>query len=263
MRLDGYRSRGWLRIPFDRELLAWVSEVLPVAKDTVIAPENARWHVCEHTWFVGVNALPNDRTGALAGRLPLSGQAVETVAALGFPTDRWDRAQVSTVFPGYPRPRDGETEAAFAYRRDRDAAHVDGLTAIGLTRRRMLREPHAFILGIPLTEVEPEASPLVVWEGSHGIMRNAFDAVLRQHPPETWRDVDLTEAYHAARHDVFRRCTRVTAHARPGEAYLVHRLALHGVAPWKPGAKAPDEGRMIAYFRPLLEGKVSEWIDAD
>ncbi len=260
MLAEGFRTRGWMRFPFDRELLEWVSSALPVARNAVMAPENARWHVCEDTWFVGVNALPNDSNGALAGNGPLRGKAVETVAASGFPTDSWDRAQISIIYPGYPRPREGETEAAFAYRRDRDAAHVDGLMRIGCERRRMLREPHAFILGIPLTEAGPDAGPLVVWEGSHEIMRQALGEVLCPNPVEAWTEVDMTEAYHAARREVFRNCPRVPVHARPGEAYLVHRLALHGVAPWKPGAVASDDGRMIAYFRPPLAGAVSDWI---
>ncbi len=73
--------------------------------------------------------------------------------------------------------------------------------------------------------------------------------------------MDVTEAYHAARREVFETCARVVVHARPGEAYLIHRLALHGVAPWRAGAKAPPEGRMIAYFRPEI-GSPADWIEA-
>ncbi len=261
MRVDGYLRRGWMRFPFDRRLMEWVRAALPVAREAVTAPENARWHVCGGTWFVGVNALPNRPDGAVAGERPLRGKAVETIAALGLPVHRWDRAQVSVIYPGYPRPREGETEAAFAYRRDRDAAHVDGLKRVGRGRRRMLHEPHAFILGIPLTDAGPGASPLVIREGSHEIMREALDAILRPKPVDGWSDVDLTEAYRSARHEAFRLCPRVRVHARPGEAYLIHRLALHGVAPWNSDAKASDDGRMIAYFRPLLEGPMSDWLD--
>jgi hypothetical protein len=39
----------------------------------------------------------------------------------------------------------------------------------------------------------------------------------------------------------------------------VHRLCLHGVAPWAADATAPPEGRMIAYFRPMLRS-VAAWL---
>ena len=168
---------------------------------------------------------------------------------------------MSVIYPGYPRPREGESDAAFRYRRERDAAHVDGLLPVGPERRRMLHEPHGFVLGLPLTEASAGASPMVVWEGSPAIVRRALGAALAAHPVNTWGEVDLTEAYHAARREVFESCRRVPVQAVPGEAYLVHRLALHGVAPWGPGAQAPEAGRMIAYFRPQLTGSVRGWID--
>ena len=114
----------------------------------------------------------------------------------------------------------------------------------------MPQEFHGFILGVPLTEADPGAAPLVVWEGSHRVIARAFRAVLDPVAPEHWPETDLTEAYHAARREVFETCPRVAVHAAPGEAYLVHRLALHGVAPWEEGAEAAPEGRMIAYLRP-------------
>ena len=52
----------------------------------------------------------------------------------------------------------------------------------------------------------------------------------------------------------FESCERVVVHAEPGEAYIVHRLALHGVAPWVDGAEAGPDGRMIVYFRPEIGG---------
>ena len=36
-------------------------------------------------------------------------------------------AQLSVIYPGYPKPRVGESEAAGRYRVKRDAAHLDGL----------------------------------------------------------------------------------------------------------------------------------------
>ena len=167
------------------------------------------------------------------------------------------RAQLSVIRPGYPQPSPDETPAAFAFRRDRDAAHLDGLLPIGPDKRRMVKEPHAWILGLPLNDAT--ASPLTVWEGSHEILRAALLQALSPHPPETWGDIDITDAYQAARKRIFASCRRVELPARPGEATLLHRLLLHGVAPWKLGDHAPGEGRIIAYLRPQL-ASVKSWL---
>ena len=84
----------------------------------------------------------------------------------------WHPAQLSVIYPGYPRKDPDESEQAHRYRRLHDAAHVDGLLPVGPARRRHLREPHGFILGLPLNRVS--ASPLVVWEGSQQVMQGAF-----------------------------------------------------------------------------------------
>jgi hypothetical protein len=154
---------------------------------------------------------------------------------------------------------DSESEAAFVYRRDRDAAHVDGLLPEGPNRRRHLREYHGFILGIPLVEYSKAASPLVVWQGSHEIMRQTFMRAFEGLAASEWGDLDVTEVYHEARRQVFQSCSRVEIQAKPGQAYLVHRLALHGIAPWQPGADATEDGRMVCYFRPEIGG-AEEWL---
>ena len=123
----------------------------------------------------------------------------------------------------------------------------------------MIREPHGFILGLPLTEADPDAAPLVVWEGSHEILRRAFAAALAPHPEEAWPDVDPTDIYQAARREVFASCRRVALPARPGEALLLHRLVLHGMAPWAEGAVADPMGRVNAYFRPEFPS-VADWL---
>jgi hypothetical protein len=223
-------------------------------------PEHrARWLRCGGTWFVGVNVFPNDVTGAVpaSGVPPLAGAPVDFIAEhLDLPAIRWDQAQVSVCFPGYPRPSAGESAAAFRFRRDRDAAHVDAITRFD-GRRRRLGEAQAFILGVPLTDAPPDAAPLVVWEGSHEVMRRALRARLAHVPAERWAAEDLTETYVAARRECFETCRRVPVVARPGEAYLIHRLALHGVAPW--AADAVGE-RAVAYFRPdPFPGAAREW----
>ncbi len=125
----------------------------------------------------------------------------------------------------------------------------------------MVKEPHRWILGVPLNACGAGASPLVVWEGSHRIMQAALADALAGHPSEPWSEVDVTDAYKTARAEVFRTCRRVELPVQPGEATLLHRHLIHGVAPWAEGAMAPPEGRIIAYFRPQM-AQVSDWIAA-
>ena len=160
--------------------------------------------------------------------------------------------------PGYPRQGADEDDSAFRYRRDRDAAHVDGLHRIMPGRRRKLLERHAYILGIPLNDATDDAAPFVVWEGGHKIMKAAFAERFAGIPPDHWAEEDITDAYQAARREVFGACARVLIHAKVGEAFLVHRHALHGVAPWPDGTGR----RAIAYFRPEFASGAgsAEWL---
>ncbi len=255
-------EKGWRRFPHDPVLAEWVDQTLPAARQAVRAPENARWLRCGGTWFAGVNALPNDTNGAVDGGPPVAGQVVNFIhGELGLSGFGWDPAQLSVCYPGYPRPMDGESDANFAFRRDRDAAHVDGLRREEPGRRRRLREHHGFILGIPMAPVSADASPLVIWEGSHHMVREAFRTVFAGIRPDHWSEVDVTDAYHAVRREIFDTCKRVVINARPGEAYVIHRLALHGVAPWPDAAQAGPDGRMIAYFRPET-GNPEDWLSA-
>ncbi|MBI1218731.1 MAG: hypothetical protein GC186_09315 [Rhodobacteraceae bacterium] len=259
---QGFFATGWVRFGPDPVVKDWVAHARPAALEALTAVENAHWWRCGGTWFAGVNVLANDAAGRIGGGPPLGGAAVDFVAdALGLSLPL-DPGQLSVTRPGYPQPSEDESAAAARYRRDRDAAHVDGLLPIGPDRRRMIREPHGFILGLPVTESSADAAPLVVWEGSHQIMRRAFAAALHGHPPEDWPDIDVTEAYHAARREVFATCRRVAIPARPGEATVIHRLALHGVASWAEGATADPAGRAIVYFRPELPGGIADWLAA-
>ncbi len=246
-----FLDRGWVRFPRDPVLADWAARALPVAEVCLAEPgHRQRWLRCGGTWFAGVNVFPNDAVGAVPGQgVPrLAGPPVAFAqTALGLSGFDWDAGQVSVCFPGYPRPWEGESESAFRFRRDRDAAHVDGLTRFA-GRRRRLGEVHAFILGLPLDDAPPDAAPLVVWEGSHEIMRQAFRDRFAGLPPDAWAAEDITDAYVAARRMAFERCRRVPVNARPGASYLVHRLALHGAAPWSAGEGVAR--RMIVYFRP-------------
>ncbi|MDR7124981.1 hypothetical protein [Pseudotabrizicola sp. 4114] len=238
---------GWCRIGPDPAIADWARAALPVAEQA-IADSAEPWR-CGGTWFVGVDALPNGPDGAVAG-------AAFPWAALPLTPVPLHPAQLSVIRPGYPQPSPDESASALRFRQTRDAAHLDGLLPVGPARRRMIREPHAWILGLPLTDIR--AAPLVVWEGSHRIMAQALQDALRPHPPQHWGDIDVTAAYQAARAEVFRSCPRRELPAGIGEATLLHRLTVHGVAPWQ-GAEAGD--RIIAYLRPML-ASVAEWITA-
>ena len=259
-RVNGLSVRGWQKFAAERVVADWVAHALPVARCAVSDPRNKGWLQCDGTWFVGVDVLDNDAEGRIGGSDALSGTAVEVVRDwLGY----WPslhRGQVSVVYSGYPRPRKNEGEKAFQYRVKRDAAHVDGVLAEGPKRRRHVRQPHAFILGLPLVNADSDASPLVVWEGSHTIMREAFREVFAGHSPASWTGVDVTESYLDARRKVFMTCRRVVLPARPGEAVLLHPLTLHGIAPWRSAAQSGPDGRMVVYFRPELSGGVSAWL---
>ncbi len=252
---------GWTRFAFDPALARWAEHADAAAVHAENDPDNAEWLRCGGTWFVGVNALPNDAGGQLPGGPPLTGAAIEAAHGLsgGAPLDR---AQASVCYPGYPRQGEDESDSAFVYRRDRDAAHVDGLHRIMPGRRRRLLERHAYILGLPLNDAPPDAAPFVVWEGSHKIMQAAFIRRFESVAPERWADEDVTEAYQAARREVFAICDRVEIAARPGEAFLTHRHVLHGVGPW--GADSGGARRALAYFRPefAAPSEASDWLTA-
>jgi hypothetical protein len=241
-------AAGWRRIGAHPAIAAWAA----AARTAAVAALDLHgdpWRA-GGTWQVGLDALPNDDSGAIAGT-PFPW------AALGLPPQPLHRAQLSTLRPGYPQP--GGDIAAHRWQLRRDNAHMDGLIAEGASRRRFVREPHAYILGLPLTPADPGASPLVVWEGSHLILRDALAAALAPHPPAAWGGIDITDAYIAARARCFAACPRVELPARPGEATLLHRHLLHGVAPWADGARAAPEGRIVAYLRPLMRS-VADWL---
>lgn len=258
----GFQMQGFRLFAFDPAIAAWADHAANVSRRIVADPANDRWYRHGRTWFAGVNILPNDARGTVDGGPPLSGAVLDHVATgLGLAGIALDRAQVSVCHPGYPQPSAEESEAAFRYRRDRCAAHVDGILK-GADGRRRPGEPHGFVLGVPLTVSAREASPLVVWEGSHEIVRRHFEDALRGLPEALWPETDITEAYHAARREAFTTCRAIKIHALPGECYLVHRLALHGIAPWADGTPGGPDGRMVAYFRPPIP-RWRDWLDRE
>ncbi len=233
----GLDAQGYVVLPWDAGVDRWAKAAWDAAQ-TLDMTEKRHGE----TWFVGVDALPNAGDGSIGG-MPLSGRWEGMID----PPDHWHKAQLSIVYPGYPQQDAGESDAAHRYRRDRDAAHLDGLLPEGPDKRRHLREPHGFILGLPLSDVTD--SPLVVWPGSHRVIATAFARAYDGIGPAAYGDLDVTEVYQAARREVFETCQRVELPARRGEATLLHRHLIHGVAPWGDGG----EPRPIAYFRPLID----------
>ena len=78
-------------------------------------------------------------------------------------------------------------------------------------------------------------------------MRDALRDIIGDKDPKS---VDLTEGYKTARASVFAQIDPIEVTVVNGQSVLLHRHMLHGVAPWKATDSAPDEGRMVAYFRP-------------
>lgn len=237
---------GFAVLPYDAAVARWAAAA-DAACDRMLASRPPLRH--GGTWCVGVDALKNAPDGSVDG-VPLAGAWRDLVPL----PDHWHRAQLSVVFPGYPAQDAGDSDAAHAYRVTRCAAHVDGLHGEGTPLRRHLREPHAFILGLPLHT--SAASPLVVWSGSHALMRATFAKCYDGIPPQHWGDVDVAAAYQEARRVVFATCPQVAVTAGPGQVVILDRHLLHGVAPWDPAITDPC--RKVAYFRPL--GPVADWL---
>jgi len=243
------RQNGYVIFDTDPRVARWARAAeraaTQIASDPAIRADNLRHG---ETWFVGVDALPNGPEGQLDG-VPLTGPWQELV-----PDVPMHSAQLSIIYPGYPQRDPEQSTANHQYRITRAAAHVDGLLPEGPERRRYAREFHAYILGLPLNAVS--AAPTVVWPGSHVIMQAALrDAIGNRAIGE----VDLTEAYHAARRVVFETCRPVPIVAEPGQSFLIHRFALHGTAPWDGPAAL---GRMIAFFRPQFTDP-QDWLVTD
>ena len=255
-----FLEQGWVAFPPEPSVDEWCASVRSDALAKAQDPEErVRWLRHGGTWFAGVNALGADEAGRVGGGPPLQGQAMSYAKTLYGPA-KLDPGQVSVIYPGYPKRDPSESNQAHNFRLRRDAAHVDGLLPTGAERRRKMQEPHAWILGIGLTAQDQGASPLVVWSGSHKIMQRAFAKALETRDPAEWHTLDMTETYHAARRACFETCPRVPLPSAPGATHLLHRLTLHGVAPWDDTAIAGPDGRAIVYFRPAAPQPPEGWL---
>lgn len=243
---------GFTVFAYDPAVARWADAALRIGRKVAADPDIRRTNLRHgETWFVGVDALPSAPDGSISD-VPLDGSWRNHVTA----PERWHPAQLSIVYPGYPLQDEGESAANHSYRIRRYGAHVDGLLPEGPARRRYLKEPHAFILGLPLNL--SNAAPLMVWPGSQKIMAAAFEVLRTVDDP---MNHDITDIYQTARRKVFGQIEPQAIVAEPGQAVLLHRHLLHGVAPWNEAAMAPQEGRMIAYFRPQFSAL--EWLSPD
>ncbi|MEM8496921.1 MAG: hypothetical protein AAF542_02795 [Pseudomonadota bacterium] len=267
-----FTESSWVIFKHDAELAAWRQHALPSAVESATVAANQQWFRHQGTWFVGVNALPNDSYGKVAGSEALSGAAVNCLqryvhSAFGTLDTTsysiaWDRAQVSICYPGYPGKSPEEPDSAHLFRLQRDAAHVDGLLRERKSKARYVREHHAFIFGIPLSEFTADAAPFVVWEGSHKIIQRRLQERLASVPTHSWHGEDISQAYIKAREEVFTHCERKEIYVQVGESFAVHRLAVHGMAPWSEQASSDSYGRVIAYFRPQIIN-ATQWLNAE
>lgn len=199
------------------------------------------------TWFVGVDALPNAQDGSL------SGVAFDGPWALDLPCSLpLHPAQLSIIYPDYPKQDAGQSAANHTYRTHRRAAHVDGLLPEGPDKRRYAREFHGYVLGVHLNDCV--SAPTVFWKGSHSIMRGALNEVLDS---KSVYETDVTDVYKAARNEIFAKCEMIALPAELGGSFLLDRFTLHGTEPW--AGLAQSEGRMTAFFRPQLEN-ASDWL---
>lgn len=252
-----FNKLGWAKLPYDPALAAWVKQAYPQAIQAANDPHNtANWLRCQGTWFVGVDVLTNPA--------PLTGPALETAQyAMGIDAFDWGLGQISVCYKGYPKQDTNESPGMFNYRKNRAFAHLDGLKAVGANRRRKMDEFHGCILGIPLNIAPAKAAPFIVWQGSHLIFRDMLSKAYAGTPPANWHTIDITEIYQQTRAQIFDSCIPVELHAKPGEAYIAHRFALHGMSSWDAALDGPNDGRMIAYFRPYWQGDKAGWLAQD
>lgn len=230
---------GFAVFPNDPDVVRWAQAAFAAGLTVTQDPDiQAKWLRHGGTWFVGVDALPTKGDGSIHG-VPLAG-AWRTAVPQG---THWHRAQLSVTYAGYPMQDEADTDTAHRFRLRRFSGHVDGLHLEN--GRRIVRELHGFILGVPLNATL--ACPLMIWPRSHDGIGAGLRKTIGNRDP---RGIDVTDAYVAARREVFDTITPVPVTASPGQVILLHRHLVHGIAPHDANVAMPEEGRMVAYFRP-------------
>lgn len=254
-------QQGWCRLPKSEALLSWAEALLDAAQTCMKAPENHQWWRYQDTWFAGVNALPNNKIGAVAGLPPLPWSLLTLLADYcQTSVVELDQGQISGLFPGYPQIDPQQSAAANQFRRQHYAAHLDGLVPLGPKRRRFLTEQHSFILGISLTSHPIDAAPLIVWPDSHKRIQAWLIDSLSAQPEKHWHEIDLTDGYQHIRKQILDDTEPQALHLTKGEAYVMHRHLLHGMGDWPNAIADPhSQGRIIVYFRPCWHQPI-DWL---
>lgn len=259
--LDTYQQNGWCKFAADEQILEWTEHAQPAVKSAIKDTHNQHWFRYQNTWFVGVNALPNDSYGRVLGGPPLQGAAANFIQQkLGRDISKLDQAQISAMYPGYPKPSETEPTASFNYRVKRDAAHVDGLLRESNGTARYAQEFHEYILAISMTHNDSGSSPFVVWQGSHNLFNAEFSRFFDGYSTDQIAKMDLSECYKSIRKTVFNTCKRVELPLKYGECVVAHRMLLHGTAPWQEDIN-DNQPRILCFFRPItLTAK--QWLSA-
>ena len=134
-----FGDTGYIKFKYDEQIAKW-AQFAGIKGNEILANPNqlAKWLQCEGTWFVGVDVLPNDSQGNF---LEVDFPYIFKVLLDKINLKPYHKAQLSVIFPGYPKPRAGDSVAAFEYRLKRDAAHVDGLLPIGTKKGGISSNP--------------------------------------------------------------------------------------------------------------------------
>ncbi len=255
-----YCNKGYCRFARDERLVSWIDSISSAAEAILADPAHSHWWRCGGTWFAGVNILDNDAQGKYRDSLPLQGAAFDFMQSHILPhiprCNILDRAQISVCTFGYPQKDSNDNdEIGYNFRKNRDAAHLDGL--LKENNLRFLREYHGYILGIGLNDVDEDSAPVVIYEKSHLYIKEWLSSHFKN-TNEPWDNIDLTESYKTIRHEILQSCKRICLPLKKGEALLLHRFSIHGTSPWLSSATIP---RKLAFFRPITTNR-KKWLQA-
>jgi len=104
-----FGTTGWRRFKANDEIKKWANVARKFASGAAQNPDlKEKWLQCEGTWYVGVDVLPSDENGRFDG-FALAGPVSDLIQSVA--TKPLHPAQVSIIYPGYPKPRQGETKA--------------------------------------------------------------------------------------------------------------------------------------------------------
>ncbi len=151
----------------------------------------------------GCRRTPQRRDGAVPGGPPFLARPMEFIKNdLRF-APPLHRAQVSVCYPGYPRTSPDETPAAFGFRLNRDASPCRRASGGRPGSPPLPERAAAYIWGFRSRKPVRMPRRWSLWQGSHRHMGKVFTEALANKAQAEWPGIDLTEAYQAARREVF------------------------------------------------------------